>query len=145
MTRPFIPFLAFVILLMLTLHSSFDFATSVAPGWHTTIYPPYFVWVHLVIIVLLLATIGFWLISKQTDRTNWILFAIHFVLTIPTTIFLKVPSIFLQREFTNQDKLLEALQFRIRLIPIAWTLFIAGQILFLVYFIRIVRTKNVAT
>jgi molybdopterin-containing oxidoreductase family membrane subunit len=22
---------------------SFDFATSVIPGWHTTIFPPYFV------------------------------------------------------------------------------------------------------
>ena len=30
---------------MLTVHSvvSFDFATSVIPGWHTTIFPPYFV------------------------------------------------------------------------------------------------------
>lgn len=31
--------------LVLSVHSvvSFDFATSVAPGWHTTIFPPYFV------------------------------------------------------------------------------------------------------
>src|SRR5205823_14159002 len=31
--------------LVLSVHSvvSFDFATSVMPGWHTTIFPPYFV------------------------------------------------------------------------------------------------------
>jgi Ni/Fe-hydrogenase subunit HybB-like protein len=31
--------------LVLSVHSvvSFDFATSVIPGWHTTIFPPYFV------------------------------------------------------------------------------------------------------
>jgi Ni/Fe-hydrogenase subunit HybB-like protein len=30
---------------VLSVHSvvSFDFATSVIPGWHTTIFPPYFV------------------------------------------------------------------------------------------------------
>ncbi len=30
---------------MLSVHSvvSFDFATSILPGWHTTIFPPYFV------------------------------------------------------------------------------------------------------
>ncbi len=31
--------------LVLSVHSvvSFDFATSVVPGWHMTIFPPYFV------------------------------------------------------------------------------------------------------
>ncbi len=36
---------AFSTPLVLSVHSivSFDFATSVVPGWHTTIFPPYFV------------------------------------------------------------------------------------------------------
>ena len=31
--------------LVLSVHTivSFDFATSIVPGWHTTIFPPYFV------------------------------------------------------------------------------------------------------
>jgi Polysulphide reductase, NrfD. len=31
--------------LVFSVHSivSFDFATSIVPGWHTTIFPPYFV------------------------------------------------------------------------------------------------------
>ena len=87
-------------------------------------------------IILLLVTIGYWLLSKRTDRINWTLFAIHFALTIPTVIYLKFPSILLDVQMTNQDELIKAIAFRMKLIPIAWTLFIAGQILFLIYFIK---------
>ncbi|MEJ2584464.1 MAG: polysulfide reductase NrfD [Robiginitalea sp.] len=39
------PFLNKIYTLVLSVHTivSFDFATSVIPGWHTTIFPPYFV------------------------------------------------------------------------------------------------------
>jgi hypothetical protein len=145
MTRPYIPFLAFLILLLLSIPFSFDFATSVVPGWHTTIYPPYFVWGLIVIIALLLVTIGYWLLSKRTDKINRTLFAMHFALTIPTVIYLKFPSILLNVQMTNQDELIKAIEFRMKLIPEAWTLFIAGQILFLIYYIRTVKTKRTAT
>ena len=145
MTRPYIPFLAFLILLLLTIPFSFDFATSLVPGWHTTILPPYFIWGLFVMIILLLVTIGYWLLSKRTDKTNWTLFAIHFILTIPTIIYLKFPSIFLEVRSTDQNKLLEALEFRMRLIPVAWALFIAGQILFLIYYIRTIKVKHSST
>jgi hypothetical protein len=142
MTRPYIPFLAFLILLLLTIPFSFDFATSVVPGWHTTIFPPYFIWGLIVMIVLLLVTIGYWLLSKRTDKISWTLFAIHFALTIPTIIYLKFPSILLGVQLTNQEELIKAIEFRMKLIPIAWTLFVGGQILFLIYFIRTIRGKR---
>lgn len=146
MTRKYIPFLAFLILLALTIPFSPDFATSVVPGWHTTIFPPYFIWGRIVMIVLLLVTIGYWLLSNRTDKTNWTLFAIHFILTIPTVIYLKFPSILLDVQLTDQDRLIEAIQFRFRLklIPIAWTLFSLGQILFLIYCIRTIKAKRTA-
>lgn len=142
MTRPYIPFLAFLILLLLTIPFSFDFATSVVPGWHTTILPPYFIWGLIVVFVLLLVTIGYWLLSKRTDKINWTLFAIHFLLTIPTIIFLRFPTILLDVELTDQDKLIRAIEFRMKIIPIAWTLFIIGKILFLVYFIRTIKQRK---
>jgi hypothetical protein len=52
MHRPYIPFVAFLILLVLLIPFSFDFSTSVVPGWHTTIFPPYFVATFLLIIIL---------------------------------------------------------------------------------------------
>ena len=145
MTRPYLPFLAFLILLLLTITFSFDFATSVVPGWHTTIFPPYFIWGLIVLVVLLLVTVGYWLLSKRTDKTNWTLFAIHFVLTIPTVIYLKFPSILLDVQFADQDKLIKAIEFRMKLIPIAWTLFIAGQIMFLIYYVRTIKAKRTVT
>lgn len=145
MTRPYIPFLAFLILLLLTIPFSIDFATSVVPGWHTTIFPPYFIWGLIAFIVLLLVTIGYWLLSKRTDKINWTLFAIHFLLTIPTIIFLKFPTILLDVQLTDQDKLIRAIEFRMKLIPIAWTLFIVGQILFLIYYVRIIKAKHTTT
>lgn len=142
MTRPYIPFFAFLILLLLTIPFSFDFATSMVPGWHTTIFPPYFIWGLIVMIVLLLATIGYWLISKRTDKTNWTLFATHLALTIPTIVYLKFPYSLWDIQITNQDELRKAIEFRMKLIPIAWTLFIAGQILFLIYYFRTIRAKH---
>ena len=145
MTRPYIPFLAFLILLLLTIPFSLDFATSVVPGWHTTIYPPYFIWGLIVIIVLLLVTIGYWLLSKRTDKINRTLFLIHFALTIPTVIYLKFPSILLDVKLTEQNELIKAIEFRMKLISVAWSLFIAGQILFLIYFMRTIKqTKRFA-
>ena len=142
MGRPYIPFIAFLILLLLTMPFSFDFATSVVPGWHTTIFPPYFIWGLFVIIILLFVTIGYWLLFKRTDKTNWTLFAIHFALTIPTIIYLKFPSILLDVQSTDQREWIRAIDFRMKLIPVACILFIVGQILFLIYFIRTLKTKR---
>lgn len=48
MKKSQIQFYAFVILFVITIPLSFDkfsldYATSVVPGWHTTINPPYFI------------------------------------------------------------------------------------------------------
>ena len=145
MKRPYVPFFAFLALLLLTIPFSFDFATSVVPGWHTTIFPPYFTWAVIVIIALLLATIGYWLLSKRVDKINWTLFAFHFTLTIPTIIFLKFPSIFLDVQQTNQEEIIKAITLRIKLIPVAWALFILGQALFIIYFVRTIKSERKTT
>jgi hypothetical protein len=144
MKKPSIPFFAFLILLLLSIPFSFDFATSVVPGWHTVIYPPYFVAGFLAIVVLLLVTIGYWLLLKRADKTSWALFLIHFLLTIPAIMFLKFPSILLNVHESNQAELFKALSLRIKFIPVALILFVAGQILFCVYFIRTIKGKREA-
>lgn len=142
MTRPYIPFLAFLILLLLTIPLSFDFTTSVVPGWHTTIFPPYFIAGLIVFIVLLLVTIGYWLLSRRTSKINWILFSIHFALTIPAIVYLKFPSILLDIPMTRPGDWVKAIAFRIKLIPIAWALFIIGQILFIIYYVRTIYSRR---
>jgi hypothetical protein len=143
MKRHYIPFLAFLILLLLTIPFSFDFATSVVPGWHTTIFPPYFVWGISVVIFLLVATIGYWLLTKRADKISWTLFAFHSILTIPTLIYLKFPTIFLDVHQTNQEGIMKEIYLRIKLIPFSWALFIVGQILFIIYYIRTIISNQV--
>jgi hypothetical protein len=149
MKRPIIPFLAFLAVLLLTIPFcsglNFDFATSVVPGWHATIIPPYFGWTIISIIILLFATIGYWLLAKRVDKINWTLFIVHFTLTIPTIIFTKFPAIFLDVQEANQNELSKNLVLRLNLIPVAWDLFFAGQILFVIYIIRATTNKFVAT
>jgi hypothetical protein len=145
MRRTYLPLLMFLVLLLLTISFSVDFTTSVVPGWHTTIFPPYFILGLIVIIVLLLGTIGYWLLYNRTDRVSWTLFAIHFALTIPTMVYLKFPSILLNVQFKNQEELIKEIVFRMKLIPMTWTLFIVGQILFLIYYVRTIKAKRSAT
>ena len=146
MTRRHFPFLAFLVLwLLLITPFSFDFATSVVPGWHTTIFPPYFIFGFAVLIVLRFVTIGYWLLLKRVSRIDMILFVSHFILTIPTIIFLKFPSILLDVQQTNKNELIESLAFRIRLIPKVWMLFLVGQVLFLIYYVRKITVKPSVT
>lgn len=136
MRRIFIPFLSFLIILLLAIPFSFDLATSVVPGWHTTIFTPHFIWGLIVIFLLLLVTIGYWILSKRIDRINWSLFTIHLILTLPAMIFLKFPAVILDIQTPNQADLVKTLALQTNLILLAWVLFMAGQILFLIYFIR---------
>ncbi|HET9056095.1 MAG TPA: hypothetical protein VFN30_04530 [Chitinophagaceae bacterium] len=141
MKKPYIPFLVFLIFLLLIIPLSFDFATSVVPGWHITIFQPHFIGELIVMIVLLLVTIGYWLLAKQKNKINQALFAIHFSSTIATTIFLKFPTLLLYAQLTNKDELMRDIELRIKLIPFAWSLFIVGQILFLIYCIKTIKVK----
>ena len=143
MKKPYFPFLAFLVLLLLTIPFSFDFSTSAAPGWHTTIFPHYFIWGLIVVNVLLLAIIGYWLLLKRVDKINWTLFVIHFILTITSVIFIKFPLIFLDVQQINQQ-FIKAVSLRMKLIPVAWILFIIGQVLFFVYFFRTSNSKGLA-
>ena len=145
MKKSYIPFLAFLILLVLTIPFPFDYTTSVISGWHTTIFPLYFTWIFVVMIILIFVTIAYWLLSRRVDKTNWTLFIIHLLVTIPTIIFIRFPFILLNAHQANQPELLTNISTRIKSIQIASWVFIAGQILFLIYFIRTITAKRIIT
>jgi hypothetical protein len=145
MKKSYIPFLAFLILLVLTIPFPFHFAASVIPGWHTIIFPTYLVRTIIVVIILILATFAYWLLSKRVDKTNWTIFIIHFLATIPTVMFIKFPFMLLNAQHASHAELLRNISIRIKLIPIAYWIFIAGQILFLIYFIRTITAKRIIT
>ena len=142
MNRLFIPLLVILVLVLLAVAFSFDSSTLAVPGWHTTIYPPYFIGVVISILVLLFVSIGYWLLTTRDNKINWILFALHFTLTIPTAVFIFFPSIFLNVQQGDQEEIIKAVIFRMKLIPVAWTLFIIGQVLFVIYVVRSFKTNQ---
>ncbi len=142
MKRPYLPFLAFLFLLLITVPFSFDFAISVAPGWHTTILPSDTKFLIVGIVVLLFVIIGYWLIIKKTGKVNRGLFWAHFILTISTITYIHYPMIFVKVEVPFTDELIRIASQRLTLLDTARIAFAASQVLFLIYFVRTVRKKT---
>lgn len=136
-----IPLLAFFILLILN-YPFLPYANSVIPGWHTTIYPPYFVAGAVVLIILMLVIIGYWLLLKRVDKVNWTLFVLHLLFTIPTVIYLKYPMMFFDFEHSSPEDIAKETVTRFQLITISWVLFAIGQLVFIVYFLRTMLTNR---
>lgn len=128
MNRSYIPLLIFFVLLLMAVAFSFDSSTLAVPGWHTTIYPPYFIVVIISILFLIFVSIGYWQLTNRVDKINWILFALHCTLSILTTVFIVFPSVFLNIQQGDQEEIIKAVSYRLKLIPVAWALFIIGQV-----------------
>ncbi len=142
MKQPYIPLIAFAALLLLTTRISFDFATSVVPGWHTTIYPPYFLASAIIFISILFSVIAYWLLLKKNAKISWAIFFIHLVLTIQVVIINRFPNLFLDIQNIEKKKIIGQLSLLSDLIMLSYFLFIAGQFLFVVYFVKAMRKKR---
>ena len=142
MTKPFIPIISFLILLLIIVYCSFQFTNATGPGWHTTIFPPYFIWKVGLVIILLFLTIGYWLFIKRVNKRIWILFAIHCTLTTSMLLFINVPAIFLDLNHYSHEEFLSQVLVRVKLIPVARVICIAAQYLFFVYYIMTIKVDR---
>ncbi len=145
MRKAYLPFLMIIVVLILSLLFPFNHDTSsVVPGWHTTIWPPEFIFSLISIIILVFVSIGYWLLSKKVEKANWILFSIHFVCTISTIIFIKFPLLLVAMftRITDQEPL-RMWKLFIYLMPVAYLFFIAGQVIFAVYFFRTLKRNKI--
>ena len=144
MQKSHLPLCVFGLFLILTIPLSFnefslDFATSVIPGWHTTIFPPYFLINTIIFIVMLFVVMAYWKISKRTKEVNWTNFFIHLVLTIPAIFYIAKPYV-IDNLLIQQSEILSS-QTIVSLMIAPYVLFMVGQVLFFTYFIRsITRT-----
>ena len=141
MQRKYIPFFVFALLLAFTIPwslnlVSFDYATSVVPGWHTTIYPPLFLIDILLSVFVLIDALGYLRLARKIDSTNWPVFITHLMLTIPATILLKFPMTFLYVLESEPEQLI-ALEAQFTWF--AYFLFIAGQVFFALYYFKTKR------
>ena len=93
--KKIIPILLILILVILLVNSfSFDFATSVVPGWHTTILPPYFL-VSVVFTILLLIDVPIYWYCNKRDLSNAKKVVIaHFIISFLLVVLLRFPEIY---------------------------------------------------
>jgi hypothetical protein len=143
MTKSLIPFCVFLLILFLFSYP-FKYGTSIAPGWHTTIYPRYFILTRIIAIILLLVIIGYWILSRRNDKINWVTFVVHFLITGGAAVFINFPDAFLYVNPNNFEMAQIALR-RLSSLPIACSSFIVAQTLFFIYFFRTKKRKNETT
>ncbi|HVY73386.1 MAG TPA: hypothetical protein VG890_01070 [Puia sp.] len=136
MRNPYLPILVYFLLLGLTVPLFFDFLASDTPGWHTTIFPRYFILTIIPAILLLFTVLYFWLFKRRADKTSWILFWIHALLTIGAVIEVKFPTIFYDEPYRNMDQLIRYLTWRMNIFSTVRILFVSAQFLFFIYFVR---------
>ncbi len=133
-----IPFLTFITILSLTIKAMLtDFATSVIPGWHITIFPPYSVGIFSIIISVFLGTLGYGYYFKKSIKIKLLVFVIHLLLILPLIICISLPVLIFDLLFFNHlnDAInnVELFQSFILLLII---LFVIGKILFVYYFMK---------
>src|SRR5688572_3684243 len=134
MQKKHIPFLTFLVFFFLTIPLSFinfstDYATSVVPGWHTTILPPYFLMNIFISIIILLVTFAYWKLSRKQIFLDWIVFLVHVILTLPVILYIIYP-VFFDKLFFSLFQQNESLNISVILMLILtpYILFLIGQV-----------------
>jgi hypothetical protein len=149
MKKKFLPLLTFLGLFLFTsplliLFSESDMVTSVIPGWHTTLFPPHFLFSIVISIALLLNAISYAMLLRKRQLLNLKLFALHFLLTIPIVLHLNFPFLFLSENMNqNADYLAKEVDLEVLFFKITIISFIVGQIVFWICFMLKIRQKTV--
>jgi hypothetical protein len=118
---------------------SFDYATSVVPGWHTTILPPYFIAGIIVTITLLTDYFIFMKLTKINSITPKKIVIAHFIITTVMVIFLKYPELYF--DFINSEHSITEIISIMENIKYAFLSFIVLQIIYYFYLLKIFLKK----
>ncbi len=132
MKKSYIVSYILLVFLLAIIPFSFDFATSIVPGWHFTIFT-YFIWDILAIIFLLFIVMAYKSLVKQGFYKNKTFPSLHFILTILLMFFIRFSSLIPFKTIELETLPLLELDTTFRLV------FFIIQLLFTIYFIRIVN------
>lgn len=124
-----------LVLLLTALIYLDDNLSSNLPGWHTTIFLPYYSWVVVTITILFFAVLGYLFYLKRISKLNWTLFMLYVLVSLATYFFVKFPAIFITYPTNDQEKLYKTIHVIMQLFPIAYRAFIITQILFVGYIV----------
>lgn len=121
-----------------------DFASSVIPGWHTTIVSPYLTATMFKSILMLIVITFYWKLNKVVKEIDLKFFILHLVLTIPSIINSKIPlHSFVEFENDNFEKTIKEYEFVDSIVITLNILFVIGQIIFGIYYTKKMRQRKV--
>ena len=124
-------------LILLALLINYEYATSVIPGWHTTILPSQTVIQIVVGLWLFVLSVGYWMLKLRKININKKLFVAHLLLTLP------LPALFtVKNGILDFSVVYEYIEIFNTLTHSNIVLFIAGQLLFISYFIRSILLRK---
>jgi len=118
---------------------SFDYATSVVPGWHITIFPPYFIAGIIVTITLIIDCFIFIKVTKINSINLRKIVIAHFTINTVIGIFLKYPKIYGHYINTN-NQVNDTIQITENIKYAVWS-FIIIQIIYYFYIMKMLFKK----
>ena len=125
-------FIVFLILLILCLYAiTSDFASSLIPGWHTTIFPSYYFISFIVIANFIFPTLMFWMISKRNKKLKIAVLILHMLLSTIIISTLKFPSLFISSNGYDINQ--SAIESTIKFLRFIFIAFVTEQIIFGIY------------
>ena len=142
MIKSTIPLLSFVLLSMLAIPIfSLDNSSFVVPGWHF-IFPSNKIPILLIFILTLLSAIAYFLLKTKGQKMAKNIFLAHLLLSLPAIFITRVPFMFLMARITDFKEIQRQFFMGEIILYLSYTLFLVGQIIFAVYFIKTFLQKQ---
>lgn len=146
MNKTYIPFLTFLGILLMLIPQVFHESTTVIPGWHTTIYNPYYFAGTLVFLFIFFNTLGYLILPKRVAKINRVVVIIHLLCTIPLIYYMLHPfEVFVNEQSVDINEVLKSIKRQEYFSLFLSSIFVIGQICFFVYFVKSSRkSKTIA-
>ncbi len=103
MRKILIALLIILIFFVLFFPFTFDFATSVVPGWHTTVFPPFYIFGPLIIITILIDFVFYWLAEKKQLMRLKKIVLIHFIISLFILLVIMNSEVWLPKFIFNNE------------------------------------------
>ncbi len=137
-----IPFILFLLLLCFAWQFSCNLAFSVVPGWHTTIYPPYFFMSVAFYLSLLFVAFGYRALGKKGIVVKSKIYIAHILLILPSVLLITYPFLFLHFPAVNFPLTAGQAKFYAILLYTVHTIFILAQIVFAGYAYKRIKSAK---
>jgi len=116
-----------------------DFINSIIPGWHTTIFPARIISNLFKFLILGAISFYYWKLSKIEKEINLKKFLIHFFLTIPAILIVKLNIYEFFRMFYSSESFLSLIKAVVYVSILVNILFFIGQVFFVLLYTKIIK------